>query len=120
MAQKTIVQLVDDLDGTTAEDISTVTFGLGGVAYEIDLTPGNADKLRNRLGDFVDNARRVSGRVKRGAAVGGAATPAANREQAKAIRDWAKQNGYDLSDRGRIPSNVIEAFDAVHGGTGKK
>lgn len=120
MAQKTIVQLIDDLDGTTAEDITTVTFGLEGVQYEIDLTPNNAAKLRNRLADFVDAARRTGGRVKRGTGAAATATASANREQTKAIRDWARQNGFDLSDRGRIPGNVIEAFEAAHAGKGKK
>jgi Lsr2 len=120
MAQKVIVQLVDDLDGTVAEDISTVTFGLDGASYEIDLTGGNADKLRATLADFVGAARRTGGRVKRGAAVQGAPAPAVNREQTRAIRDWARQNGFDLSDRGRIPTNVLQAFDEAHAGSGKK
>ncbi len=116
MAQKVTVQLVDDLDGSVAEDISTVTFGVDGVAYEIDLTSGNADKLRDLLADFVGAARRTGGRAKRGAAIKGAVTPAAGREQTRAIRDWARQNGYELSDRGRIPSTVIEAFESAHAG----
>jgi hypothetical protein len=118
MAQKTIVQLVDDLDGTTSKDIATVTFGLDGVSYEIDLTSANAAKLRNRLADFVEHARRTGGRIKRGTTPMGA-TPSANREQTKAVREWAKQNGHNLSDRGRIPASVIEAFEAAHAG-GKK
>jgi hypothetical protein len=119
MAQKVLVQLVDDLDGTVSDDITTVTFGLDGANYEIDLTAGNAAKLRNQLGDFVDNARRTGGRVKRGTSPK-SVTPAANREQTKAIRDWARQNGFDLSDRGRIPSNVLEAFEAAHADNGKQ
>src|SRR3954468_744139 len=82
----TIVQLVDDLDGTTTKDIATTTFGLDGVTYEIDLTPSNAAKLRNRLADFVNAARRTGGRVKRGTTPGGT-TSSSNREQTKAIRD---------------------------------
>jgi hypothetical protein len=119
MAQKVTVQLVDDLDGTASSDITTVTFGLDGAAYEIDLTANNAAKLRNRLDDFVNAARRTGGRVKRGASPAKGATPAANREQTKAIRDWARQNGYELSDRGRIPTNVVEAFDQAHASNGK-
>jgi hypothetical protein len=120
MAQKVLVQLVDDLDGTTSDDITMVTFGLDGATYEIDLTANNAAKLRNQLGDFVDNARRTGGRAKRGTTPKPTG-PATNREQTKAIRDWARQNGYELSDRGRIPSTVIEAFEKAHaGGTGKK
>src|SRR5438045_1715747 len=118
MAQKVTVELVDDLDGTAAADITTVTFGLDGATYEIDLTANNAAKLRNHLGDFVDSARRTGGRVKRGTSAK-AVAPAANREQTKAIRDWARQNGFDLSDRGRIPSNVLEAFDQAHASNGK-
>ncbi|MBP2329287.1 hypothetical protein JOF56_009672 [Kibdelosporangium banguiense] len=107
---------MDDLDGSVAEDISTVTFGLDGASYEIDLTGGNAEKLRKNLADFVGAARRTGGRVKRGTGIKGAATPAANREQTRAIREWARKNGFDLSDRGRIPSNVLEAFEDAHSG----
>lgn len=113
MAQKVTVQLVDDLDGTAAQDISTVTFGLDGAEYEIDLTTGNADKLRANLADFVGAARRIGGRAKRGT-IKGATTPTANREQTRAVREWARKNGFELSDRGRIPSIVIEAFEAAH------
>jgi hypothetical protein len=120
MAQKVTVQLVDDLDGTASNDITTVTFGLDGATYEIDLTANNAAKLRNRLGDFVDAGRRTGGRVKRGGSpIKGAAPTAANREQTKAIRDWARQNGFELSDRGRIPANVIASFEEAHAGGGK-
>src|SRR5262245_48334698 len=113
MAQKVIVELVDDLDGTASEDISTVSFSLDGANYEIDLNETNAENLRSVLSEFVVAARRTGGRLKRG--VGSPAKPAprpaANREQTKAIREWAKQNGFDLADRGRIPANVIEAYD---------
>lgn len=120
MAQKVVVQLVDDLDGTAADDITTVAFSLDGVNYDIDLTPNNAAKLRNHLDDFVGSARRTGGRVKRGTSpVKGAAPAAANREQTRAIRDWARQNGFELSDRGRIPGNVIEAFEQAHASNGK-
>ena len=121
MAQRVTVQLVDDLDGTAAEDISTVSFALDGVSYEIDLTEANAEKLRAGLEDYISSARRIGGRAKRGgtpAKRGGSS--AAGREQTKAIRDWARQNGFDLSDRGRIPANVIEAFDEAHSGKGNK
>ena len=121
MAQKVLVQLVDDLDGSTSDDISTVTFGLDGVTYEIDLTADNADSLRDSLADFVANAQRIGGRVKRGgspAAVAGTGT-ARSKEQTQAIRAWAKKNGHDVSDRGRIPTAVVEAFEAAHAKKGK-
>ena len=113
MAQKVTVALVDDLDGSVSEDISTVSFGLDGVEYEIDLTEDNAAKLRDTLADFVAAARRTSGRRKRGGARAGssAARPAADREQTRLIREWARENGYELADRGRIPSNVLAAYE---------
>jgi hypothetical protein len=120
MAQKVLVQFVDDLDGSVGEDVSTVTFALDGVSYEIDLRESNASRLRDSLEDYVSSARRVGGRVKRAAAVPVSApaparpSDARSKEQTKAIREWAKKNGFDLADRGRIPANVIEAFEASH------
>lgn len=118
MAQQVIVELVDDLDGTTSDDISTVSFGLDGATYEIDLTEANAQTLRTTLEQFVGAARRTGGRLKRGTAPT-PVRPSANREQTQAIREWARQQGYDLADRGRIPFNVIEAFDSAHATRGK-
>jgi hypothetical protein len=115
MAQKVVVELVDDLDGSASDDISTVTFGLDGASYEIDLTEDNAERLRESLAHFVGAARRTGGRIKRAANTTGPATrPTANREQTRAIRDWARRNGFDLAERGRIPANVIAAFDEAH------
>jgi hypothetical protein len=112
MAQKVIVELVDDLDGTASDDISTVSFSLDGADYEIDLTEANAEDLRNTLEEYVAAARRTGGRIKRGTGTGKpAARPAADREQTKAIREWARQNGFDLADRGRIPANVLSAYE---------
>lgn len=117
MAQKTTVQFVDDLDGTASDDITTVIFGLDGVDYEIDLTENNANSLRSGLADFIASARRTGGRVKRGLGASIAAPrgeAARSKEQTQAIRDWAKNNDYDVADRGRIPAGVIEAFEAAH------
>jgi hypothetical protein len=109
MAQKVLVQLVDDLDGTSAEDVATVLFGLDGVSYEIDLSDTNAERLRDGLQEFVDSARRTGGRVKRGvrpAQSGKASGPG----EAGQIREWALENGFELAGRGRIPSHVVEAY----------
>ncbi|MCS7483815.1 Lsr2 family protein [Umezawaea endophytica] len=114
MAQKVLVQLIDDVDGTTSDDIATVRFGLDGVAYEIDLTAANGDKLRDELAGFVANARRVGGRAKRGTVVAGGIPTARSKEQTQAIREWAKSNGHQMADRGRIPASVIDAFEAAH------
>ena len=108
MAQKVLVQLIDDLDGSASEDVTTVQFGLDGVTYEIDLSETNADRLRDLLGDYVASARRTGGRVKRGTRPGQASGAANN--DAQQIREWAQANGIELAARGRIPSHVVEQF----------
>jgi hypothetical protein len=108
MAQKTIVQLIDDLDGGVATE--TVQFGLDGTQYEIDLSEKNASKLRDVMASYVAHARRAS----RGAtSTRRAARPArSDREQTAAIREWARKNGYRIGDKGRIPSTILEAYHA--------
>lgn len=115
MAQKVLVQLIDDLDGTAAEDVEAVSFGLDGVTYDIDLKPGNAARLRDGLADFVASARRVGGRTKRATSTSRTiVAEARTKEQTKAIREWAKAQGHELSDRGRIPTSIIEEFEKAH------
>jgi hypothetical protein len=114
MAQKTIVQLIDDLDGSTSDSIETITFGLDGVSYEIDLAEKNATILRERLAEFIPSSRRIGGRQKRGAAVKAASSPERSREQTQAIREWARANGHEVNERGRIPATITEAFEQAH------
>jgi hypothetical protein len=108
MAQKVLVQLVDDLDGTSSEAVSTVLFGLDGASYEIDLTEENAERLRDALAEYVGSGRRTGGRIKRGSksAQNGSGSP----HDAGLIRTWANENGFGLAGRGRIPSHVVEAY----------
>jgi hypothetical protein len=114
MAQKVMVTLVDDLDGSEAEE--TVEFGLDGAFYEIDLSEDNAERLRDALSEYVEHARRQAGARKRmdgRAGSGRAPRPAsADREQNQAIREWARKQGMNVSDRGRIPKEVTDAYNA--------
>lgn len=107
MAQKVLVQFVDDLDGTSSADVTTVHFGVDGVSYEIDLNSVNAERLRKIYADYVAAARRTGGRLKPGSRSGGNVTRSGEAGQ---IREWALENGYELSGRGRIPAHVIEAY----------
>lgn len=112
MAQKVTVSLVDDIDGSEAE--GTVEFALDGATYQIDLSSENADRLRSALADFVEHARRSGGRKRPvGKAASGRSprTASADREQNQAIREWARKQGMKVSDRGRIPSEVLEAYN---------
>ncbi len=109
MAQIQEIRLVDDLDGNEADE--TVEFGIDGKTYEIDLSKVNADKLREHLAEFVGSARRLSGgRGRRPAAAGPARRPSIDREQNQAIREWARKRGMKVSDRGRIPAEVLETY----------
>jgi hypothetical protein len=108
MAQKVLVQMVDDLDGTSSDDVSTVSFGLDGVEYEIDLSGSNAERLRKAFEDYVPAARRTGGRKRRGvSASSGSSSPG----EAGLIREWANENGYELAARGRIPGHVMEGYN---------
>ncbi|MDI3418412.1 histone-like nucleoid-structuring protein Lsr2 [Streptomyces luteolus] len=109
MAQKVQVLLVDDLDGGEADE--TVTFALDGKSYEIDLSNKNADKLRVALEQFVQKGRRTGGRSARGK--GRAA--AASSENTAQIRAWAKENGFEVNDRGRVPASIREAYEKANG-----
>jgi hypothetical protein len=106
MAQRVNVVLVDDVDGSEASE--TVKFGLDGADYEIDLSADNAGKLRDALALYVGHGRRTGGR-RRGAQ---AATPTrdASGPSAAEIRAWARENGWDVPERGRVSSEVREAF----------
>lgn len=113
MAKKVTVTLVDDFDGEGAAD-ETVEFAIDGVTYEIDLSSKNANKLRNDLKPWVEASRRVGGRRRgRAAAATGRGRAAIDREQSAAIREWARRNGHNVSTRGRIPADVIDAFHAA-------
>jgi hypothetical protein len=114
VAQKVQVLLVDDLEGGEADE--TVTFALDGVAYEIDLTHENAGKLRELLAPYTAGGRKQSGRVS--AVRGGRARaprPVGGNPDTAKIRAWAKEEGYDVNDRGRVPSHLREAYEKAHG-----
>jgi hypothetical protein len=108
MAQKVQVLLVDDIDGSEATE--TVNFGLDGVIYEIDLSSGNAGKLRTELAQYVEHARKASNaQVRRRRQRNGA-----GREQSARIREWAKSRGMKVNERGRIPATIVAEYEAAH------
>jgi len=111
MAQKVQVILVDDIDGGDASE--TVLFALDGVSYEIDLSEKNAADLRDALSSYVGHGRRVGGRSSSRRQSG--ARTAARSNDSAAVREWARQNGHQISDRGRVPARVTEAYRAANG-----
>lgn len=118
MARRIVHQLVDDIDGTVLEvgEGETVTFSLDGVAYEIDVSDDNAAALRAALAPFVAAGRRVSAVRATTAprASAGAKRRRSGQQDYAPVREWAKANGYTVSERGRVPASVLEAYEAAH------
>ncbi|MGB3283572.1 histone-like nucleoid-structuring protein Lsr2 [Mycolicibacter algericus] len=114
MARKVV--LIDDLDGESAA-AETIYFAIDGTNYEIDLSGSNAKKLRDCLEPFVAAARRTTGHRPPAASFGSYANAAARRHELDEVRNWAKAQGFPVSDRGRIPVSVQEAFDQAHNRT---
>lgn len=117
MARRIVHQLVDDIDGSVLEvgEGETVHFSLNGTSWEIDLNTEHAEELRAALQPYISAGRRAgSSNSPRSSSSGaGRKRPARNPEVA-AIRAWANDNGYSLSERGRIPAPVIEAYNKAH------
>lgn len=122
MAQRVEILLVDDVDGSEATQ--TVRFGLDGMEFEIDLNDAHADEMRSAIDKFVNVARRKGGksRAARPKAPAGKTVVAAPRSSKttqvpaslEAVRVWARANGHNISDRGRIARSVMEAFEAAN------
>jgi hypothetical protein len=109
MAQRTLVILEDDYDGSEADE--TVTFALDGAEYEIDLSAKNAESLRDALAPWVAHARRVGGRRRRAPARAAAGSSGSSTSE---IRAWAQAQGYEVSSRGRVSGEIREAYEQAH------
>jgi hypothetical protein len=111
MAQRVQTLLIDDLDGGEAE--GTIRFGLDGAEYEIDLSAGHADALRRALAPYVSAARRAPGAAARRPGRGGRRAAGAGAADPVAVREWAKSQGIEVKDRGRVPAELVVKFNAA-------
>jgi hypothetical protein len=111
VAQKIQTLFIDDIDGSEAE--GTVRFALDGAEYEIDLNAKHAEELRKALSRYVDAARRSSGAARRPARSG--RRTAASGPNTTEVREWAKAQGYEVKDRGRVPAELVVRFRAATG-----
>jgi Lsr2 len=126
MAQRQVTVFTDDISGEELEDGETITFALDGVEYEIDLSGEHAEQLRDALDPYVQNGRRIGGRSARSSRSSGSGSRrssdsgSSSRESSggghdtRAIREWAQAHGHKVSERGRIPASVVEAYQAAH------
>jgi hypothetical protein len=111
MAQKIQTLFIDDIDGGEAE--GTVRFALDGAEYEIDLSTKHSDELHDSLKNFIAHARKVGGAGRRGATARVGRKPSAI--DTVAVRKWAKDNGYDIKERGRVPADLVAKYQAATG-----
>lgn len=115
MASRTITQITDDLDGS--EGAETVTFGVHGATYEVDLTKDNQQRLQEALEPFLGVARKAGGSGPRRAAgrsTSSSSPSGASGVDVRAVRAWAAENSIGLSARGRIPNTIVEQYRAAH------
>lgn len=109
MAQKVQTLYIDDIDG--GEAAGTVRFGLDGVDYEIDLSAEHTDKLHAALRTYIDHARKVGGTTKRAPR----GRRAGSTIDTTAVRNWARERGIDIKDRGRVPADIVARYEAATG-----
>jgi hypothetical protein len=113
VAQRTILELVDDLDGGQADE--TVIFALDGVEFEIDLSAENAERLRDTIAEYVGHARRTGGRKQRGASPVKTVPSTGNgKPDTQAVREWARSQGETVAERGRVPQALVIRFQEAH------
>ena len=114
MAQKITTLFIDDIDGGAAE--GTVRFALDGTEYEIDLNAKHSEELRSALGKYVSHARKVGGAARRaGRTPGRAVRTAGSALNTTEIRSWARENGFEIKDRGRVPADLVAKYQAATG-----
>lgn len=105
MAKRTKIMIVDDIDGAELDEYETVRWSLDGKNYEFDTSPEHAAEFRDAVATYVASSRVIGRSSKRGAA---------KANDTRAIRAWATENGFNVSDRGRIPADVVAAYEAAH------
>jgi nucleoid-associated protein Lsr2 len=114
VAQKIQTLFIDDIDGGAAE--GTVRFALDGTEYEIDLNAEHTEELRSALGKYVSHARKVGSGARRvGRAAGRVSRGAGPAQNTTEIRNWAREQGYDIKDRGRVPGDLVAKYQAATG-----
>lgn len=113
MGKRVVEILVDDLTGEESEKVETINYSLDGTQYEIELAPKNADKFRGLFQEYIAVSRK-SGSARRGSGTRRGGGSGRSKDELAAIREWATANGHEVSERGRIKSDIIEAYDAAH------
>jgi hypothetical protein len=109
MAQRIQTLFIDDIDG--GEAAGTVRFALDGTEYEIDLSAEHASELQAALGKYIGHARKAGGTTRRAPRGRRVASPV----DTTAVRSWAREQGYDIKDRGRVPADLVSKYQVATG-----
>lgn len=113
MAQQFQVQYIDDIDGSNlGSEANTISFAFDGKEYSIDLSDENAAQFREVMAPYVENGHRVTGTKSRPAKKSAGRSSSAS--DLGVVREWARENGYEISDRGRIPGTIMGAYAAAN------
>ena len=110
MTQKVSVILIDDMSGGEADE--TVEFGLDGISYEIDLSCGNSQELRNFLKPYIGKGRKVASAARRPSRSRAAASDEARNKE---MRAWARAQGHKVNERGRVPADIVAKYESANG-----
>ncbi|WHU49898.1 Lsr2 family protein [Gordonia sp. L191] len=114
MAKVQSVEIVDDIDGKILDEYETVRWSIDGKDYEFDTSARHAQQFRDAVARYIEVSRTAGSARKPAAKRATSSAGTRSKEQTQAIRKWATKNGFEVSDRGRIPANVLEAFEAAH------
>jgi hypothetical protein len=113
MAQRVVTRLIDDLTGEESEDVTNVQFSVAGAEFEIDLNDKNHSALMKALAPYMESGRRIKRSRKGGRGAARSSSAGSGKDTAK-IREWAKEHGYEVSERGRVPAGIREAYEKAH------
>ena len=112
MAQRVVTLLIDDLTGEESEDVTNVRFSVAGAEFEIDLNDKHHGEFMEALAPYMKSGRRVKAQQERRRRL--CAVLTAGGEDTARIREWAKEQGYEVNDRGRVPASIREAYEKAH------
>lgn len=119
--RETVVYSCDLHEGDMTDGVGTVSFGLDGQAYELDACEEHREQLQDAFAPYVGAARKAGGSTggsrrpsRSSSRAAGSGGGGADREEVQRIREWARENGHQVSERGRLSSSVLEAYRAAH------
>lgn len=114
MGKRVVEILIDDLSGEESDKVETITYALDGVAYEIELNPKNSSKFRGLFQEYIAVSRKVTGTRRATTSRRSSGGSKRSSEELSLIREWWREQGNEIGDRGRVAQNILDAYDEAH------